>query len=166
MKAIVAVDENWGIGKENGLLAHLPGDLKFFKEKTLGQTIFMGRNTLESLPGGKPLPDRTTIVLSSDKSYTRDDCIVIRSLGDMFVALEYDTNEELFCCGGAFVYHQCLQYFDTVYVTKMHQRFEADAFFPDLDANDDFEIVSESDVQEENGIRYTWVEYRRKGRAR
>ena len=65
MKAIVAVSENWGIGQDNELLFHIPEDLKFFKEKTIGKVVVMGRNTLESLPGGKPLPKRTTVVLSS-----------------------------------------------------------------------------------------------------
>ena len=69
MKAIVAVDRNWGIGRDGGLLVHLPGDLKYFKEKTLGKTVVMGRETLESLPGGKPLPGRDNIVLTLNSFY-------------------------------------------------------------------------------------------------
>lgn len=163
MKAIVAVDKNWGIGKDGKLLVHLPGDLKFFKEKTLGQTVIMGRTTLEGLPGGKALPDRTTIVLSSNKRYKRDDAIVMNNIGNMMLALDYyGTTDEVFVCGGAFVYHELLEACDSVFVTKINDEYDADAFFPNLDNQDDMEIVWESPVQNENGVEYQWVEYARK----
>ena len=79
MKTIVAVDEKWGIGKNNDLLFHLPEDMRYFREKTTGKIVVMGSNTLKSFPGGKPLKNRTNVVLWPDGD-TRDDCIVVKSL--------------------------------------------------------------------------------------
>lgn len=83
MKLIAVADKNWGIGKDNKLLCHLPGDLKYFKEKTLGKTIVMGRKTLESLPGGKPLPGRKTIILTRDKTLVNDGVQIIHSIEEL-----------------------------------------------------------------------------------
>ena len=92
MKTIVAVDKEWGIGKNNGLLFHLPADLKYFKEKTLDKIIVMGGNTLLSFPGSKPLPRRTNIVLSD--VFTRDDCLVCSTLEELFKELKkYNRNK-------------------------------------------------------------------------
>ena len=79
MKLIVAADKNWAIGKDNDLLCHLPGDLKYFKERTTGKTVVMGRKTLESLPGGKPLPKRTNIVLTRDESFEKEGTVINQS---------------------------------------------------------------------------------------
>ena len=85
MNAIVAADRNWGIGRDHKLLVHLPGDLKYFKEKTIGKVLIMGRKTLESLPGGKPLPGRTTVVLTGNPSYVPE---ALRELGGQTEAAE------------------------------------------------------------------------------
>ena len=84
MKAIVVADENWGIGKDGKLLAHLPGDLKYFKEKTKGKTLVMGRKTLESLPGCNPLPDRKNIILTSDDCFEKEGCVVCNGMDQFF----------------------------------------------------------------------------------
>ena len=90
MKLIAAADKNWSIGKDGGLLCHMPGDLKFFKEKTLGKTVVMGRKTLDSLPGGKPLPGRTNVVLTRDENFHREGCIVIHSIEELLSGWKSD----------------------------------------------------------------------------
>ena len=162
MKAIVAVDKNWGIGKDNSLLVHLPSDLKYFKEKTLGKTVVMGRETFESLPGKKPLPKRCNIVLTTNTCYDSG-CQNCRSKEELFkTAQEYET-DDVYIIGGEKVYKDFLPYCDTIYVTKIDNTFDANKYFPNLDEIQDFYIVMESKPIEENGTRYKFVEYRRKG---
>lgn len=161
MKAIVVVDKNWGIGRNKKLLVHLPGDLKYFKEHTLGKTIVMGRETLESLPGGKPLLNRNNIVLTRNKDYGTD-CIICHSKEELLKMLKNGNTDEVFIIGGEKVYKQFLPYCDTCYVTKIDKIFDADKFFHNLDKDENFSVVDESEVIEENGTRYKFVEYRRK----
>lgn len=161
MKIIVAADQKWGIGKDNDLLTHLPADLKYFKEKTLGKVVVMGRKTLESLPGKKPLPGRTNIVLSRNKNYTAD-CLVCHSEDELFQELGKYDNEEIYIIGGANVYADMKERCDTYYITKILGIFEADRHFENLDLCQDVELIWESEPQEHNGIEYIWTEYRRK----
>lgn len=161
MKGIVVVDKNWGIGKEGGLLTHLPGDLKYFKEKTLGKIIVMGRKTLESLPGKKPLPGRTTIVLTKDKTFQAD-CTICYSMEELFQELGKYPKEDIFVAGGAAIYEQLLPYCDSYFVTKMEESFEADRYLNNLDLHEEFLLYSEGEPQVENGVQYKFIEYRRK----
>jgi len=161
MKAIVVVDQNWGIGRDGKLLIHLPGDLKYFKEKTLGKVLVIGRETLQSLPGGKPLPGRQTIVLSRDAQFEAS-CKKCTSMGDLFKELEGCDMNEVFIAGGASVYKQFLPYCDTYYVTKIFSELDADCFFPNLDKLKGLKVVWESDLMEESGVKYQFIEYRKK----
>lgn len=161
MKAIVVVDSNWGIGRDNKLLVHLPGDLKYFKERTLGKTIVMGRETLESLPGKKPLPNRKNVVLTRNKGYDSD-CSICHSTEEFLDLAKAEDPNEIFIIGGEKVYNEFLPYCDTCYVTKIDKAYEADKFFRNLDQDEEFEVVWESETKEENGTRYKFVEYRRK----
>ncbi|MBR0597281.1 dihydrofolate reductase [Sinanaerobacter chloroacetimidivorans] len=161
MKAIVAVDQNWGIGKDGGLLTYLPGDLKYFKEKTLGKVVVMGRETLESLPGKKPLKDRTNIVLTRNPDYQAD-CLICRSMGELFKTLESFNMEDVFIIGGETVYRQFLPYCNELFVTKIEAAFEADKHFENLDLRPDLEVVAVSEPRLENGLTYRFTEYRRK----
>ena len=104
MKSIVVVDKNWGIGKDGDLLVHLPGDLKYFKEKTLGKVVVMGRTTFESLPGKKPLPGRVNIVLSRDLEFHPEGCIMCRSKEELFKELENYDDDDVMIMGGSYVY--------------------------------------------------------------
>lgn len=160
--AIVVVDKNWGIGFQGDLLAHLPGDLAYFKEKTLGKVVLMGRETLESLPGGKPLSGRTTVVLTRNAEYEAT-CEVINSLEEFLDKCEVGGMEfeEVFIAGGAQIYEQFLPHCDKCLITKIDSEFEADKHFPDLDSSDEFKLVSESEVHEENGFTYRFTEYAR-----
>lgn len=161
MNAIVAVDKNWGIGKDNDLLVHLPGDLKYYKEKTLGNVIIVGQRTLESFPGSKPLPKRTNIVLSDDPDFEAEGCIVCHTKDEVLEkAAAYDP-EKVFICGGASIYRLFLEDCDAFYVTKIDEAFEADTFFPDLDELG-YEIDWSSEPQRDNGIGYRFVRYVKK----
>ncbi len=158
MKLIVAADKNWAIGKDNDLLCHLPGDLKYFKERTTGKTVVMGRKTLESLPGGKPLPKRTNIVLTRDENFEKEGCIILHSIEEL---LEKYGQEDLMVMGGAEIYTKLLPYCDTCYITEIDKEFEADKYIPNVSIDPAFEKVWESEEQVENGISYRFVEYKR-----
>lgn len=162
MKLIVAVDENWGIGVKGGLLAHLPGDLKYFKEKTQGKVVIMGQNTLISFPKSRPLPNRVNIVLSNDLSFNVEGAIMARSLDEVRqIASNYNT-DDVFVIGGASVYRQMLDDCDTAYITKIHKSFDADVFFPNLDENDKWHLSNVGESGEDEGIKYTFTTYSKK----
>lgn len=161
MKAIVVVDENWSIGKDGGLLVHLSGDLKYFKKRTMGKTVVIGRKTLESFPGGKPLPGRPTLVLTRNPEYRPEGCQVFNSKEQLMEYVGNDT-EDIFICGGENIYRQFMEDCDTFYVTKIYDSFPADRSFPNLDEYTDMEVTWSSDVQEEKNIRYQFFEYTRK----
>lgn len=158
MNAIVVVDENWAIGKDGGLLVHLPGDLKYYRSKTIGKITVVGRKTLESFPGGKPLPHRTNIVITRNEDFQADDCIVCHSVDQVMEKLQEYDDENIFIAGGAEVYKQFMEYCDTFYVTKIHSSFEADRYFPNLDEAG-YKVVWESPIQEEKGLSYQFLKY-------
>jgi dihydrofolate reductase len=161
MNAIAVVDENWGIGYDGKLLVHLPGDLKYFKEKTLGNTIIIGRETFDSM-GGKLLPNRETIILSRNPDLKLN-CPVLRSLDETLKYIEDRRSEEVFVSGGETVYKLFLPYCDKFYITKIHKAFKADRHFPNLDERpDEFIINWSSNIMEENSVKYQFIEYIRK----
>ena len=155
MQAIVAVSENWGIGKDNDLLFRISADLKRFKALTAGHSVIMGRKTLQSLPGGKGLPNRKNIVLTGDKSFSAENAEAVHTLS----AAVFAAGADAFVIGGETVYRQLLNLCDRVYVTRVFASPEADAFFPDLDADPHWEIAEQSEVMEENGLRFQYVDY-------
>lgn len=162
MKAIVAVSENWGIGQDNELLFHIPEDLKFFKEKTIGKVVVMGRKTLESLPGGKPLPKRTTIVLSSTLK-NAEGVISASDIEELKNILLNYNSDEIMICGGEQIYRQLVPYCDEAYVTKIKKTVPANKFFPDLDSDSKWILKETSDTFEHNGIEFTFNTYKNKG---
>ena len=155
MKAIVAVDKNWGIGKNNDLLFSIPEDMKFFRQTTLGKVVVMGSNTLKSFPNGNPLKNRTNVVLS--KRVKRDDCIVVTSLEELFIKIKEFDDSEVFVIGGAMLYKTLLPYCDEVLVTKVDATADADVFFENLDKLPNWSLFSESDSLISNGktIKFT-----------
>ncbi len=160
MKAIVCVDKNWGIGKNNGLLFSLPTDMKFFRDSTKGKVVVMGGNTLRSFPNSNPLPNRVNIVLS--RKLERDDLIVCKRFSDLMVKLkEYDTHE-IFIIGGASFYEQMLDYCEEALVTKVEGEGGADTFFPNLDKNPSWECVYESGEIVDNGLKIKFTTYKNK----
>ena len=160
MNAIAVVDRNWAIGRDGKLLVHLPGDLKYYKEKTLGNVIVVGRKTLESFPGGKSLPGRTNIVITANREYSKDGCIICHSKEEALEAVGGYDPERVFVAGGSTIYRQFMDECDTFYITKIDAEFEADSYFPDLDAAG-FDVVWESEPHQENGVVYRFLKYRR-----
>ncbi len=161
MNAIVAVDRNWGIGRDGALLVHLPGDLKYYKEKTVGNHIIVGRKTLESFPGARPLDGRENIVLTRDPDYIKDGCLICRTTGEVLNILKDRDTHRVFVSGGAEIYKEFFALCDTFYVTKIDAAFEADRYFPNLDELD-FETDWQSELQQEKGITYRFLRYVRK----
>lgn len=161
MKLILAADKNWAIGNKGGLLCHLSGDLKYFKERTQGKTVVMGRPTLESLPGGKPLPKRENIVLTTRADYAPEGVLVVHSAAELDEVLARREPDQVMLIGGGKVYRDFLSRCDTCYITKIYDAFEADTWFVNLDEMAEFQVVWKSDMQEENGIPYQFFEYRR-----
>ena len=164
MKQIVCVDSQWGIGKNGRLLCHLSGDLKYFKEKTLGNLCLMGQTTLQSLPGAKPLPERETWVLTDDL-YFQAGCPKVHTLEALVMAAqarERKGDVTVYVCGGAATYHALLPYCDECLVTKMEQSFDADRFYDNLDQDPAWERTEEGPLQTEGPVSYRFCVYRRK----
>lgn len=161
MRAILHADKNWGIGKNNGLMFRIPADMKFFKETTTGNVVVMGSNTLKSFPNGKPLKDRLNVVLYPDGE-DRGDCLIVRSLDELFAEIKKYPPEKVFVIGGQMMYKTLLPYCDEVFVTKVDAVGGADAFFENLDENENFELVYESEPQETNGYMIKFTTYKNK----
>ncbi len=160
MKAIVCVDKNWGIGNANELLFHIPEDLKFFKAKTIGNVIVMGRETFNSLPGRKALADRVNIVMSSDQSWSAEGVVVCHSINELFEELKRFDSNTVYVCGGASIYQQLIPYCDTAYVTKVDTAKPSDKFFPNLDMSADWVLAREKEEMEYKGLRYRFTTYK------
>lgn len=161
MKIIVAVDENWAIGCGNKLLHSIPEDMKFFKEKTSGQVVVMGRATLESLPGGRPLKNRVNLVLTRKGEAALEGAVFCSSVGEVLQQARRQYSEkEVYIIGGEQVYRQLLPYCESCFVTKMQAAFPADKFFVNLDESEDWELLSEEKHCTEEGLRYSFCLYR------
>ncbi|MBQ3219652.1 MAG: dihydrofolate reductase [Clostridia bacterium] len=159
MKAIVAVDKLWGIGKKNDLLFSLPADMAYFREKTLNKVVVMGSNTLKSFPGGKPLKNRTNIVLFPGGE-KRDDCIVVDSIDELKDQLKKYPADDVFIIGGAMFYKTMLPYCSEVLVTKVDADGGAEVFYENLDKLSNWSCVSVSEPQETNGYTIRFTVYR------
>ena len=160
MKAIVAVDLNWGIGCKGKLLQSIPEDMKFFKEKTIGNVVVMGRETFESLSGKNPLKDRVNIVLTRSESFNDDRLIICNSIDEVLNELQKYENDKIFIIGGESVYKQFLSYCDELYITKIYNRYKADKFFPNIHTMSNWDLVEESEVKEYNDVRYVFSTYK------
>ncbi len=159
MKAILHADRNWGIGKNNGLMFRIPADMRFFKENTVGNVVVMGSNTLKSFPGGKPLKERINIVLYPDGE-EREDCKIVRSVEELFTEIKKYPSDKVFVIGGQMMYKTLLPYCDEVLVTKVDAEGDADAFFENLDKNENFKLTYESQCEETNGFMIKFTTYK------
>ena len=159
MNLIVAVDENWAIGYKNELLIRIPADMKMFRQETTGKVVVLGRKTLETFPNGQPLKNRTNIILSTKKDYQVKDAIVVHSIEELLEELKNYPSEDIYIIGGETVYRQMLPYCDVAHVTKIDRKYEADAFFPNLEEDGNWEITAESDEQSYFDTTYTFVKY-------
>ena len=159
MKAILHADREWGIGKANGLMFAIPADMKFFRETTTGNVVVMGSNTLKSFPDGRPLKNRTNIVLWPDGE-KRDDCLIVDSLDELFAEIKKYDSDKVFVIGGAMMYKTLLPYCSEVLVTKVDAVGGADAYFENLDKNPDFSLEYRSEPVETNGYIITFNTYK------
>ena len=159
MNVIVAVDQNWAIGKDGDQLVYLSEDLKRFRALTTGHPVILGRKTLSTFPGGRPLKNRRNLILSRTMGEAPQGAEVFASPE----ALRPAAPEDAFVIGGASVYRELLPWCDTAYVTKIDRAFPADRFFPNLDEDPAWELVEESAPLEQDGISFRYVTYRRRG---
>ena len=158
MKLIVAASENWGIGNKNELLFSIPQDMKFFRETTKDSVVIMGRNTLDSFPGKKPLKNRVNIVLTKNPEYTAEGALICHSVQDAIEeSKKYD--KEVFVIGGESIYRELLPYCNTAFVTRVHAEAEADTFFPNLDEAPDWKLSGTSETIEDNGYKFEFCTY-------
>lgn len=160
MKLIVAVSQNWGIGRDNDLLFHIPKDMKFFRETTMGKTVILGRKNLESFPGKKPLPKRTNIILTKDPDYLCEGAVVCHSVEEVLSHPMVD--EDAFVIGGEEIYRQFLPHCDTCFVTKVKADVPAEKFMVNLDGLPQWELASESEEISDNGYVIKFCRYERK----
>lgn len=159
MKAIVAVDKNWGIGCQGRLLERIPADMKFFKQTTLGKVVVMGRETFLSLPGSKPLKDRVNIVLCEDRQLAHQDIIICTSLDELFSEIKKYPPDEVFVIGGAMVYKELLPYCSEAYVTKIEKTYPADKHLDDLDKDKRWDLIYKGTLEKYNDIGYRLTKY-------
>ncbi len=157
---IVVIDEKNGIGKDGGLLCHLPNDLKHFKNITTGHSIIMGRRTFESLPKGA-LPNRTNIVVTSDDADNYPGCIVVSSVDEAL--MEVEDNEKAFIIGGGQLYKTTFHLAHKLYLTRIHHSFkDADTFFPEIDF-DEWVLIEREDhkADEKHEYDYSFMTYKK-----
>ena len=156
---IVAIAENFAIGKNNELLFHLPNDLKRFRRITLGHPLIMGRNTLLSLPKW-PLPGRRNIVITDRKEEEFPECETVFSIEEAIALVRDET--EAFVIGGGSVYRQFFTLADKLYLTLVHQPFDADTWFPEIDYSQWDILNQEEHFDESNGFSYAYLDLKRK----
>ena len=162
MNLIAAVDKNWAIGLKNKLLVSIPADMKFFRETTTGKVVVMGRKTLESFPNQRPLKNRVNIVLTKDEAYQVKDAVVVHDMEQLREELAKYPSEDIYVIGGESIYRQLLPYCTKAYVTKIDHAYDADTYFPDLDADPEWEMTKISDEQTYFDLEYVFVIYERR----
>jgi dihydrofolate reductase len=156
---IAAIGNNNELGKGNDLIWHLPADLQRFKKRTTGHAIIMGRNTFESI--GKPLPNRRSIIITRNTSYQKEGCEIVHSLEDAIKLIE--PQADAFIIGGAQIYKEAMEknVVDQLDITKVHQDFEADVFFPAIDSKTWKEVSREDfSPDEKNLYTYSFINYK------
>jgi dihydrofolate reductase len=162
MNLIVAVDKNWAIGRNNKLLVSIPADMKFFRETTTGKVVVMGRKTLESFPGGKPLKNRVNVVLTRDAAYKADGAVVVHNMDELHAELAKYASEDIYVIGGESIYRQLLDECDVAHITKIDFAYEADAWFPNLDELPQWQITADSEEQTYFDLEYYFYKYEKK----
>ncbi|MFA9422594.1 MAG: dihydrofolate reductase [Sedimentibacter sp.] len=162
MKLIVAVSKNWGIGYKGDLMFSLPEDMKFFKNTTENKVVVMGRITLLSLPEGKPLKNRTNIVMTRDENYKAEGCIIVHSVEELLHELENYNSDNVFLMGGSKIYDELYPYCDEAYITKVDTIKEADCYLHNFDEDDNWFLAFASEMHENNGLKFTFNTYKNK----
>lgn len=159
MNAIAAVSTAWGIGRRGGLLFHIPEDLRRFRAMTAGGTVIMGRRTLDSLPGGKPLPERRNIVLTRNGAFSRPGVEAARCVEELLALVSGSDPETVWVCGGGEVYRLLLPYCRLCCLTRVYDAPESDTFFPDLDRLAEWRLLRSGAVLTSGETAYQFVDY-------
>lgn len=166
MKAIAAVDQNWAIGNKGELLAHIPADMKNFRSLTKDGIVICGRKTLATFPNGAPLSHRINIILSRDPAFRCEGADIVHDIEELLdlLAGKYGAfpKEKIYVIGGASIYRQLLPLCGEAVITKIEKRYEADAFFPDLDRSEEWEKAETGQKQYCEGIGFHFDRYVRK----
>ena len=157
MYLIAAVDQNWAIGKDGDQLCYIPADQKRFQALTSGHAVILGRKTLATFPGGRPLKNRRNLILSHNPDFAPEGAEVFHDLDSLRAAAPDDA----FVIGGESVYRALLPWCRKAYITKIHRAWPADAFFPDLDADPAWNLTEEGEPMEHQGLSFRYVTYER-----
>lgn len=157
MELIVAVDRNWAIGKDGDQLVYIPEDLKRFKSLTMGHPVILGRKTLATFPGGRPLKGRDNLILSRNPDFAVEGAQVYPDAKSLLS----DAPEDAFVIGGASVYRLLVDQCDTAHVTKIDGEFPADTWFPNLDEREDWTLVQEEGPYSFEDLTYRYLTYKR-----
>ena len=162
MNLIVNVDKNWAIGHKGKLLVSIPEDMKFFRTETTGKVVVLGRKTLATFPGGLPLKSRTNIILTKNPDYSVKGAIVCHSVEEALEELKAFASEDIYIIGGDTIYRQFLPYCDVAHVTRTDHVYEADAWFPNLDEDPQWEMTGQSEEKTYFDLEFTFCRYERK----
>lgn len=162
MELIAAADEAWGIGLNGRLLRRISADMKRFRAMTLGNVLVIGRKTLESFPGGRPLPGRGHIVLTNNRTYAAEGVTLCHALDGLPELLREYEGKRVFVAGGGSVYRQLLPFCERAYITRIYDTFPADTFLPNLDREPEWRLAEKGEIQEEDGVRFSFDVYERK----
>ncbi len=161
MNIIAAADSNWAIGKDGKLLYSIPQDMKFFRETTSGKVVVMGRKTLESFPGGRPLKNRVNVVLTRSADYEKDGIVKCTDISRLDDILKEYPDDDIFVIGGGEIYKALLPKCNNADITRIDAAADADSYFPDLDKDGAWMITDKSEQFSDNGISFCFVTYER-----
>lgn len=162
MNLIVAVDSNWAIGNKGQLLVRIPNDHKMFRQETTGKVVVLGRKTLETFPNQLPLQNRTNIILSTNQEYKVKDATVVHSIEELLEEVKQYKSEEIYIIGGESIYKELLSFCDVAHITKINHTYEADAYFPNLDEDKEWQVTNRSDEMTYFDLEYEFVKYERR----
>lgn len=162
MNLLVSVDRNWAIGCKNSLLVRIPADHKMFRQETVGKVVVLGRRTLETFPQKMPLENRTNIILSRNKNYHVKGADVVHSKEELLRELANYPDKDVYIIGGESVYRMMLPYCDVAHVTKIDHIYEADAYCPNLDKLEEWEMTADSEEQTYFDLVYRFVKYEKR----
>ena len=156
---IVAASENNVIGRNNQLPWHLPGDIKYFREKTMGHCVIMGRKNYDSIPEKyRPLRGRTNIIITHQKTFSASECIVVNSIDEALIEAKKKNETEAFIIGGGEIFGQSLDAADKIYLTRIHERIDGDVFFPEINMHEwNEESVQHCKADEKNKFDYSFL---------
>ena len=160
MDLIVAADKNWAIGKGGDLIYSIPEDMKFFRRTTLGKTVVMGRKTLESFPGGKPLPKRVNVVLSSNPNYAPEGAVAVHNYAQLFAEIAKYPEDEVMLIGGGRLYTDLAKYCRRAYITLIDAETEGvDTFIPNFDELEGWSLEAVSEPMTDGGHSFRFATY-------